>query len=173
MGLMARGVCLHSWEIELLLSWGKNMDNFLASVRGQPADGVWEANSWLQQGISDTSDLASGCSGVVVAVPRWSSGAEGRSAHWTFALSIHFTCVNCHWRALGIQSWFQKLLIPKTPGHSCPRFRYGVCLTSTLQTQVAIDVRVHFPQCPCSLELLEQRLMQDVLVCKKIGWVSM
>lgn len=41
-------VCLHSWEIETAAPLGANMDNFMASVRGQPADWVWEENSLLQ-----------------------------------------------------------------------------------------------------------------------------
>ena len=69
------------------------MDNFMASVRGQPADWIREENSLLQSGRSDTSALASGCSGTAVTVPRRSSGMDGCSASWTFALRIYLVCV--------------------------------------------------------------------------------
>ena len=126
-------VCLCSWEVELLLCWGKNMDNFLASVRGQPADGIWEVSSWLQQGRSDTSALASGCSGVVAAMPCWSSGAEGVQPVGPLLKEFILCVCTCHWMALGIWSWIWKLLILKTLGHSCPCFRCELCLTSELQ----------------------------------------
>lgn len=46
---------------------------------------------------------------------------------------------------------------------------WGLPYKQTMEAQVAIVLRVCFPQCSCSSEPLEQRLVQNVLVWKKTG----
>lgn len=46
---------------------------------------------------------------------------------------------------------------------------WGLPYKQTTETQVAVDLRAHFPQCSCSLEPREQSLVQNVLVWKKVG----
>lgn len=79
---------------------GKNMDNFLASVRGQPADGMWEANSWLQQGKKRHIGFGFRLLRSSSSSAPWELRGRGVLNQWTFALKVYFVCVivtEGHW----------------------------------------------------------------------------